>query len=202
MKSCVNCGNLLEDHARFCNVCGANQLSAPQQIYQQPVYSQPNPGAHAPFKAPVWSIGLFVFLSNLLVWILSNIVSTVLLTLGMAVATGVVSIIMRLVYHVLFVLFAFIGFSIYNRNCRRMGHPRKKLSLGWVGIPLLLRMIFGFTLSFLWSMVFPQLVYNGGIPTARIGVLVTAYNIVSMLVSGLLNWLISCAILKAVVKNR
>jgi hypothetical protein len=198
MKACFHCGNPLEDNARFCNVCGANQQAVPQQ----PVYTQPNPINQKPFKAPVWSIGLFVFLGTVLLYFISNIVSTIMLTLGMAVGAGLLNTIMRLFYHVLFVLFTFIGISIYNNNCRRMGYPKKKLSLLWAGIPLLFRLIFGFVSGVLFGVMIPMLVYEAGISAATLSIVTIAFNLVTMLISGLLNWLISCAILKAVVKNR
>ena len=36
MKKCINCGVLLDDHAKFCHRCGTKQEKAPQQTAPAP----------------------------------------------------------------------------------------------------------------------------------------------------------------------
>lgn len=204
MKYCIHCGNALEDHANFCNVCGNNQQAAQQPVYQQPVYQTvyQQPVTAAPFKAPVWVIGLFVFLGYILVRILSGVISTVLATAGIAIGVGIVNTLMVIVYHILFALFVVLGISVYNSKCRKAAHPEKKLSALWSGIPLALRIIFSFVSSFLIGSLISLWGYNAGFGTMQLGMAIMIYNMVSVVLFALLNWLISCAIFKGIVKNR
>ena len=230
MKSCIYCGNTLEDQAQFCNVCGqrqpAPQYQAPQ--YQQPQYQQPQyqapqyqqpqyqapqyqqPQYRAPyapvrpaspnFVPPVNTIGLFNLLGAIVTTVLGYGLNFLLQLIGIFTGGWFFSLVLPWVWSAIYVLITWIGFSSYNKACVRNGYPQKKLSIGWLFLIWLIREVFSFVFGFIWG-AFAPLLYRQ-MSVMVISVIVFAWNLVTNIGSALLTWLVGNAILKSVVKNK
>lgn len=217
MKSCIYCGNALEDHAQFCSHCGQNQNARPQppqyqtpygqnpyQAPHQPAYAQPryDPVSPMPFKPPVGIIGVFILLGAIVAYLMKMLMSTVMVSMGFVLTSTFTNLLFSGFYTVIFLLITFVGFVIYNNKCRRCGHHEKKLSILWLGLPWLLRSIFGFIFGFIWGILYPILIYDVGLPMEVFSIVNLVANIVIMLLNALFTWLLTVVILKSVVKGR
>lgn len=206
MNYCQKCGNPLGAQDKFCNRCGGSNVTTPQ--YQTPQYQQPygqpqyNPVPRKPYKPAFWAIGLFNLIAAIVVFLFSNLLTTILYTIGLDTGAVLVNLVRGFVFTVIYILITCIGFAVYNRGCRRNGHPEKKLSILWVGIPWLLRSVFSFVLSFLWSLLITIFLNEMGMTGVAFGIVSQAWSVVSMLLVALLTWLLTVLILKAVVKGK
>ena len=235
MKSCIYCGNTLEDQAQFCNVCGqrqpAPQYQAPQYQqpqYQQPQYQQPQyqapqyqqpqyqapqyqqPQYRAPyapvrpaspnFVPPVNTIGLFTCLAAMAVYLLNIVVNLIVPIMGIKLYASPLYTIFDIVLQGAYIGIAMIGFVVYNGKCKLQ--PKANLSVLWVGIPWGIRFIFGRLTGFLSSALANVMLMEIGMPAATYGIITFIFGLFMLAVNIALTWILTCVILKAVVRNQ